>query len=41
MLIKNNNPEGCKYLETAARKNYTDIENGLKGINVFSQLCQG
>ncbi len=40
MLIKNNNPEGCKYLETAARKNYTDIEGGLKGINVFRQLCQ-
>ena len=41
MLIKNNNPIGCNYLETAAKKNYTDIESELTGINVFRQLCQG
>lgn len=41
MLIKNNNPEGCKYIETAAKKNYTDIESGLTGVNIFRQLCQG
>ena len=41
MLIKNNNPLGCKYLETAAKKNYTDNESGLTGINIFRQLCQG
>tara|TARA_B100000401_G_C52768768_1_gene702108 strand:+ start:211 stop:1236 length:1026 start_codon:yes stop_codon:yes gene_type:complete len=40
MLIKNNNPEGCKYLETASKKNYTEIESGLIAINVFRQLCQ-
>lgn len=41
MLIKNNNPEGCNYLEVAAKKNYTDIESGLTAINIFRQLCQG
>ena len=40
MLIKNNNPKGCKYLETAAIKNYTDVESELKAINIFRQLCQ-
>ena len=40
MLMKNNNPEGCKYLETASKKNYTEIESGLIAINVFRQLCQ-
>ena len=40
MLIKNNNPKGCKYLETAAKKNYIDIESELKAINIFRQLCQ-
>ena len=41
MLIKNNNELGCKYLEIAAKKNYTGIENGLRAINVYKQLCQG
>ena len=41
MLIKNNNELGCKYLEIAAKKNYTGIENGLRAINVYRQLCQG
>ena len=41
MLIKNNNPEGCNYLEIAAKKNYNDIESGLTAINIFRQLCQG
>ena len=41
MLIKNNNPIGCKYLEIAAKKNYIGIENGLRAINVYRQLCQG
>lgn len=40
MLIKNNNPLGCKYIETAAKKNYTDLESELKAINVLGQLCQ-
>ena len=40
MLIKNNNPLGCKYIETAAKKNYTDLESELKAINVLRQLCQ-
>jgi tetratricopeptide (TPR) repeat protein len=40
MLIKNNNPEGCKYLETAAKKNYIDLESELTAINVLGQLCQ-
>lgn len=40
MLIKNNNPIGCKYIETAAKKNYTDLESELKAINVLRQLCQ-
>ena len=40
MLIKNKNPEGCKYLEISARKNYIGIESGLKAITVFRQLCQ-
>tara|TARA_B100000029_G_scaffold469202_1_gene506895 strand:- start:2131 stop:3156 length:1026 start_codon:yes stop_codon:yes gene_type:complete len=41
MLIKNNNESGCKYLEIAAKKNYTGIENGLRAVNVYRQLCQG
>ena len=41
MLIKNNNELGCKYLEIAAKKNYTGIENGLRAVNVYRQLCQG
>ena len=41
MLIKNNNPKGCKYLENAAKKNYTDNDSGLVAINVLRQLCQG
>ncbi len=41
MLIKNNNELGCKYLEIAAKKNYTGIETGLRAINVYKKLCQG
>ena len=41
MLIKNNNQLGCKYLEISAKKNYTEIESGLRASIVYRQLCQG
>ncbi len=41
MLIKNNNQQGCKYLETAAKKNYIGVEGKLTAINVLRQLCMG